>query len=91
MNNNLFGENSQNIFAKKCSNNLFVQLDNRFEVELPQNQEEEKEKLEAETTIDNVLEAFEEFLPSIAFVVHNKIRKGKEMYEAKEMELELIR
>ena len=50
--------------------NLFAQVDNRFEVELPKNHEEKEEKIQMETTIDTVLEAFEEYLPSIVFVVH---------------------
>ena len=59
--NNLFEGNSHNLFA---------QVDNRFEVELPKNHEEKEEKIQMETTIDTVLEAFEEYLPSIVFVVH---------------------
>ncbi len=50
--------------------NLFAQVDNRFEVELPQNHEEEEEKLQKEETIETVLQAFEEYLPSITFSIH---------------------
>lgn len=57
--NNLFEGNNHNLFAK---------MDNEFEVEPPR--EIEEEKVWKETTIETVLEAFEEYLPSITFAIH---------------------
>ena len=45
-------------------------MDNKFEVELPKNQEDEEEKFQKEATIETVLQAFEEYLPSITFAIH---------------------